>query len=231
MRETLSLITNFISGWLRSSAAPAANLDRSIAAAASSHIAARRALAVAVAEETREIARRESLTLKVTDIEQRAVHAIRAGRDDLALATTETIAAIRTELEASERASQRFAAEVALARREVDSQRRRLADLDRGRRLARVGSALNGAASLSHPGHDCLVAAETTLEQINADNADARAIREEMAPQADRLIERLSDQGFGRQVTVSPADVMARLRLIAAAPVLIESGLEINPQP
>jgi phage shock protein A len=231
MRETLSLITDFISGWLRSSAAPAENLDRSIAAAASAHIAARRALAVAVAEEARETARREALTLKVTDIEQRAVQAIRAGRDDLALAATETIAAIRTELEASERASQRFAAEVALARREVDSQRRRLADLDRGRRLARVGSALNGAASLSHSGHDCLSEAETTLQQINADNADARAIREEMAPQADRLIERLSDQGFGRPVTVSPADVMARLRMIAAAPVLIESGLEINAQP
>jgi hypothetical protein len=68
MRETLTLITNLISGWLRSSAQPAANLDRSIAAAASAHIAARRALAVAMAEETREIGRRESLTLKVTDI-------------------------------------------------------------------------------------------------------------------------------------------------------------------
>jgi hypothetical protein len=170
MRETLTLITNFISGWLRSSAAPAENLDRSIAAAASAHIAARRALAVAVAEETREIARRESLTLKVTD-------------------------------------------------------------LDRGRRLARVGSALNGAASLSHPGHDCLSEAETALEQINADNADARAIRQEMAPQADRLIERLSDHGFGRPVAVSAADAMAGLRMMAAAPVLIESGLEINAQP
>ena len=231
MREILTLITDLISGSLRSSAAPAANLDRSIAAIASAHIAARRALAVAVAEETREIARRDSLTLKVTDIERRAVQAIRAGRDDLALATTETIAAIRTEIEASERASQCFAAEVALARREVDSQRRRLADLDRGRRLARVGSALNGAASLSQPGLDRLAEAETVLEQINADNADAKAIREEMAPQADRLIERLSDQGFGHPVTVNPADVMARLRMMAAAPVLIESGLEINPQP
>jgi phage shock protein A len=231
MREILTLIIDLISGTLRSSAAPAANLDRSIAAAASAHIAARRALAVAVAEETREIARRDCLTLKVTDIERRAVQAIRAGRDDLARATPETIAAIRTEIEASERASSRFAAEVALARREVDSQRRRLADLDRGRRLARVGSALNGAASLSHPGRDRLAEAETFLEQINADNADARAIREEMAPQADRLIERLSDQGFGHPVTVNPADVMARLRMMAAAPVLIESGLEISSQP
>ena len=32
-------------------------------------------------------------------------------------------------------------------------------------------------------------------------------------------------------VTVSAADVMARLRMMAAAPVLIESGLEIDAQP
>jgi phage shock protein A len=228
MRDTLTMITDFLAELLRGSPAPAASLDRSIAAASSSHVAARRALAVAVAEEGREISRRELMTAKVTDIESRAVQAIRAGRDDLALIASETIAALQTEIEASERASSRFAEEVALARREVDSQRRRLADLDRGRRLARVGSALNGAASLSHPGRDRLADAETALAQINADNADARAIREEMAPPADRLIERLSEDGFGHPVNVRAADVMARLRAMAMAPVLIETSAEIN---
>jgi phage shock protein A len=231
MRETLTLITEFISELLGSGPAPAASLDRSIAAAASAHVAARRALAIAVAEESREIARRDSLTSKVADLENRAVQAIRAGRDDLALAASETIAAIHTEIEASERASSRFAADVALARREVDSQRRRLADLDRGRRLARVGSALNGAASSSHPARDALAEAEAALQRINVDNDDARAIREAMAPQADRLIERLSHDGFGSPVTVRPADVMARLRMMAAAPALIESELEIDSRP
>ncbi len=228
MRETLTLISEFISGLLQRSPASETSLDRSMAAAGSAHVAARRALAIAVAEETREIARRDGLVLKVTDIEHRAVAAIRAGRDDLALAATEAIAAIRTEIEASEHASTRFAAEVALARREVDAQRRRLAELDRGRRLARIGSALNHAASPSRPGHDHLAAAEFALEKINTDNADARAVREEMAPQADRLIERLSNDGFGRPVTVRAGDVMARLRMMAAMPVLIESGLEAD---
>jgi phage shock protein A len=228
MRDTLTMITNFVAELLRGSPAPAASLDRSVAAAASSHVAARRALAVAVAEETREVSRREVLTVKAGDIESRAVQAIRAGRDDLALAASETIAALRTEIEASERASSRFAAEVALARREVDSQRRRLADLDRGRRLARVGSALNGAASFTHPGRDHLAEAETALAQINADNADARAIREEMAPPADRLIERLSEDGFGHPISVRPADVMARLRAMATAPVLIETSADMS---
>jgi phage shock protein A len=228
MRDTLTSIIDLVSSLLRGNLNAASNLDRSIAVAASSHFAARRALAVAVAEENREIARRDDLTVKVTDLEGRAVQAIRAGRDDLAMNAAETIAVVRTEIEASGRASSRFAAEVALARREVDSQRRRLADLDRGRRLARIGSALNGAASLSDPGCDRLSEAETALKKINAENDGARAIREEMAPEPDRLIERLSDHGFGAPVGVRATDVMARLRMMATAPVLIESGPELN---
>lgn len=231
MRDTLTLITEFISELLQRRPAPEASLDRSLAAAGSAHVAARRALAIAVAEESREIARRDSLILKVSDLENRAVQAIRAGREDLALAAAETIAAIRTETEASERASSCFAAEVALARREVDAQRRRLAELDRGRRLARIGSALNGTASPARPGHDHLAAAELALEKITADNADARAVREELAPQVDRLIERLSDDGFGHSVTIRATDVMARLRMMATSPMLIESEREIGSRP
>lgn len=230
MRDTLTLVTEFISELLQRRPETETRLDNSIAAAGSAHVAARRALAVAVAEETREIARRDGLVFKVTDLEHRAIAAIRAGRDDLALAAAEAIAAIRSEIEASEQASSRFAAEVALARREVDAQRHRLAELDRGRRLARIGSALNQAASPSRPGHDVFAAAELALEKVNTDNADARAVREEMAPQADRLIERLSNDGFGSPVTVRATDVMARLRMMAAIPVLIESECETSPK-
>jgi phage shock protein A len=225
MRDTFTLVTEFISELLQRRPGSETSLDQSIAAAGAAHIAARRALAIAVAEETREIARRDSLVFKVSDLEHRAIAAIRAGRDDLALAAAEAIASIRTEIEASEQASSRFADEVALARREVDAQRRRLAELDRGRRLARIGSALN-AASPSRPGHDVFAAAELALEQVNTDNADARAVRDEMVPQADRLIERLSNDGFGRPVAVRATDVMARLRMMAAMPVLIESEVE-----
>jgi phage shock protein A len=229
MREILMLIADFVSELMPGRPATATSLDRSIAAAGSAHLAARKALAIAVAEETREIERRESLTTKVSDIESRAVQAIRAGRDDLAIAAAEAIAAIRTEIEASESASSRFAAEVALARREVDAQRRRLADLDRGRRLARVGSALNDRATGAGHGLDRFAEAEATLARINVDNADARAVREEMAPPADRVIEQMADQGFGRSITIRPADVMARLRMMATAPVLLESETSRRP--
>jgi phage shock protein A len=188
---------------------PLSNLDRAMLAAGAAHVAARRALAVAIAEEEREIRRHQALAGKVSDLELRAIEALRAGRDDLAGHAAETIAAAETEITASTQASSRFAAEVALARREVDAQRRRLADLDRGRRLARVGVALNAAP---REGVDALTVAESALAKIEADNHDARAIREELAPPTERLIEQMADLGFGAPVRVRASDVMERLR-------------------
>jgi len=161
----------------------------------------------------------------VDDLEQRAVAALRAGREDLAVEASEAIAAIATEIAVSERAAQRFAAEVALARREVDAQRRRLAELDRGRRLAKIGSALAGTMHTSRSGHDSFGEAEAALARVLADNDDARAVRHEMAP-AEHLIERMSEAGFGEASHIKASDVLARLKsaaLAIAVPTLIES--------
>ena len=226
MRNFMMLINNLVGELLHGRQAVAVELDRSIAAAGAAHVAARRALAIAIAEETREIQRRHSMTAKVADIESRAVEAIRAGHDDLALSASAAIATLSTEIEASQKASATFAAEVALARREIEIQRRRLADLDRGRRLARVGSALNSAAPHFQTGLDRFSEAEIALAKIDAENADARAVREEMMAPADQMIECLSDSGFGRPVAIRREDVMSRLREMAVAPLLIETGVE-----
>jgi phage shock protein A len=205
-----------------------ASLDRSVAAAGAAHLTARRAFAVAVAEEARETDRRTSMTAKVADLEARAVAAIRAGREDLALSASETIALVRTEIEASEHASVRFAQEAIRVRREVDVQRLRLADLDRGRRLARVGIALNLPSPTAGSQIDHLAAAEATLAKVNADNADWQAVREAMACPVDRLTDRMSEEGFGQPLTVKASDVMARLRTMAATPILIEPSREMS---
>jgi phage shock protein A len=191
---------------------PLASLERSIAAAHQAHGAARRALGIAMAEEAREAERRAMLANQVGDLEQRAVDAMRGGREDLAMQAAEAIAAITTDIEASQQASERFAAEVALARREVDAQRRRLSDLDRGRRLARIGAALNAAAPGSQAGLDSFSEAEAALARVNADNQEARFVRDELAPPAAQLIERMSDAGFGEPVQVRAVDILARLR-------------------
>lgn len=204
------------------------SLDRSINAAGAAHVAARRALAIAIAEEEREERRRISLVQKVADLEHRAVLSLKSNREDLAIAASEAIAAIATEIEASNKASQRFSAEVALARREVDAQRRRLADLDRGRRLARVGAALNSVVPNSATGLDRFAEAEDALAHIESDNHNAKTIREEMASPADRLIEQMSDLGFGAPTVVRPSDVMTRLRLRAASTPSVEFAHSIE---
>jgi phage shock protein A len=226
MRELLDRLLDLLTASQDRSSSPMASLERSIAAAGRAHMAARRALAIVVAEETRETTRRAGLAARAADLERRAVEALRAGREELAAEASEAIAAIATEIDASERASQRFAAEAALARREVDAQRRRLADLDRGRRLAKVGSALTDTMRSSRDGLDRFSEAEAALSQVVADNEDARAIRAEMAPAAEGLIERLSDAGFGEPVRVKASDVLARLRAAAfgaTIPTLVES--------
>ena len=206
-----------------------ASLERSIASAYRAHTAARRALAVAMAEETRETERRLALVAKSNDLEQRAVEALRAGRDDLAAQAAEAIAAMTSDINASERASQRFSAEVALAHREVDAQRRRLSDLDRGRRLARIGDALSATMQNSETGLDSLSEAEAQLARVVSDNHDARFVRQEMAPPAEQLIERMSDAGFGEPTHVRASDVLVRLR--ASAGVQVSHLIESNPNP
>ena len=230
MRELLIQLIDALTGADGKASTPMASLERSIAAAGHAHVAARRALAVAIAEESREAKRRAALVVDINDLEQRAVAALRAGREDLAVEASEAIAVIATEINASEHASQRFAAEVALARREVDAQRRRLADLDRGRRLAKIGSALADTMHTSRSGHDSFGEAEAALARLVADNDDARAVRHELAP-AEHLIERMSDAGFGEASHIKASDVLARLKsaaLTVPVPTLIESTSNIK---
>jgi phage shock protein A len=230
MRQFFARLLDLVTEMQRETASPMASLDRSLAAAQRAHTAARRTLAIALAEEARESERRAGLKTKVSDLEQRAVQALRAGRDDLALQASETIAAMTMDITASERASARFAAEVGLARREVDAQRRRLSELDRGRRLARIGTAVSGATSTSQDSLDSFAEAEAALAKVVADNHDARVLRDEMTPPAERLIERMSEAGFGESVQIRAADVLVRLRSAAglqAAP-LIESTSNIQ---
>jgi hypothetical protein len=77
----------------------------------------------------------------------------------------------------------------------------------------------------SETGLDSFSEAEAALAKVVANNHDARAMREEMAPPAEQLIERLSDAGFGEPVQVLASDVLVRLRAAAGNKVsqLIES--------
>jgi phage shock protein A len=226
MRDILNRLFDAFNGLQQSTLSPMANLERSLAAAHHAHTSARRTLALAMAEETRETERRLALVAKTSDLEQRAIAALRAGRDDLANQAAEAIAAMTADINASEHASQRFLAEVTLARREVEAQRNRLSELDRGRRLARIGNAVTATIRTSETGLDRFSEAEAALAKVTAENHDARFVQRELTPPTAHLIERLSDAGFGETTQIHASDVLMRLRAAAATDIsqLIESN-------
>ncbi len=199
--------------------AQTSELDRLMAAAGSAHLAARRNLALAVAEDDRETSRRAALAARATDLEARALEAIAAGRDDLASRAADAIAALETEVAASTAAASRFAEKMATSRREVEAQRRRLADLDRGCRLAKLGSAPHDPKRHAD-GVPFIDRAEAALAAIETAQAGDEAGRREFAPTPEALADAMAEAGFGPPTRVLPADVMTRLRARAiAAPV------------
>src|SRR5215470_12293068 len=74
---------------------------------------AKKALAVAIAQERQESQRLDAAPTRIADLETRAVAAIEAGRDDLAAEAAETIATLEGERDASLTARALFATEIA----------------------------------------------------------------------------------------------------------------------
>ncbi len=119
-------------------------LDQQIRDAAAALGRARRALALAMAQQAQETPRLEDAARRIADLEDRARQALAADREDLATEAAEAIAELEAEQSARRNAQALFAAEAARLRRIVADTEARLAELDRGRRLARAAAAVRG---------------------------------------------------------------------------------------
>ena len=182
---------------------------------------AKKALAVAIAQEHQEGQRLDATHARIADLETRAVAAIEAGRDELAAEAAETIATLEGERDASLTARALFAAEIAKLKGHVLQQQMRFSQLERGRRIARAAEAIRVArrgriedASIFTV---TLAEAETTLarlreHQIEADTAEAAFEALDAATGPIAVAEKLSAEGFGPRLRPNVADVLARLR-------------------
>src|SRR6516165_3628114 len=184
---------------------------------------AKKALAVAVAQDGQEGQRLDTTRARIEDLETRAVAAIEAGRDDLATEAAEAIATLEAERDASLTARAFFAAEINKLKGHVLQQQMRFSQLERGRRIARAAEAVRVARRGRIEGAPIfagtLAEAEATLDrlrehQVEADAAEA-ALDAANGPIA--IAERLSAEGFGPRLRPNAADVLARLRERAAA--------------
>ncbi len=157
-------------------------LDQQIRDAAAALNRARRALALAMAQEAQKAPRLEDAARRIADLEGRARQAPAADREDLATEAAEVIAGLEAEHSARRTAQALFAAEAARLRRTIADTEARLAAFDCGRRLVRATAALRG------PHGDRIAAAplrEATLAEVEATLARLRERQAEAAAAQD----------------------------------------------
>ena len=194
-----------------------AELDGAIRAATAGFAEARHALAAAIAERDRESERLGRLSARAADLEERAVLAIEAGRTVLAEAAAQAIATLETERAAAQAVEARYAQDVARLREAVERQRRRLAELDRGRRMARVNAALACTGPGRDVRQDAIGHAEALLDGLKFDHATDRALAELDPADSEALQEKLAEAGCGAPLRPQASAIMARIVAKAAA--------------
>jgi phage shock protein A len=203
-------------------------LDQQIRDVAAGVERSKGALALALAQEEAERERLERTRTRIKDLEERAVAALRGGREDLAHEAAEAIASFEADSQASAAAQTAIAAEIRRLRAGVSNASRRLADLRRGRQIAHAAEAvrrLQGRAAVHSAGaSQPLAEAEATLRRLRERQAEAtrveaalEALDEASGPTG--IAERLEAAGYGQRTTPNAASVLERLKSQASAPM------------
>lgn len=186
---------------------------------------AKKALAIAIAQDNQEGQRLEATRARIADLEGRAIAAIEAGREDLATEAADAIATLEAERDASATARGLFAAEIAKLKGHLAQQQMRFSQLERGRRIARAAEAVRfarrGRIESAPVFEGTLAEAEATLarlheHQVGADAAETAYDALDAATGPAAVAEKLAAEGFGPRVKPNAADILARLRQRAA---------------
>jgi phage shock protein A len=184
-------------------------LDQQIRDAAAGIERAKRALAVAIAQ----------------DLEERTLAALNARNDELATEAAETIAVMEADRDAIREARATFAREIASLKASVRKSTQRLAELERGRRIALAAESvrrLKTSHGLGTPtGTAALADAEATLRRLRgrqAEDAAADIAYDALDVNPAGIAEKLEAAGFGRRTRPTAASVLDRLKQNSAAP-------------
>jgi phage shock protein A len=186
---------------------------------------ARRALAIAMAQDAGEVRRIGDIDARIADLEQRAIAALEGSREDLAAEAAEAIANLEADKSSAANAHDSFSRESRKLRGLVANAERRLAELERGRRAARVSEAVRrlhrGAAEVGGQA-SALNDAEATLKRLREKQADAEAADVALetlggVSAADLIAEKLEAAGFGERTRPTAATVLDRLKQRRAA--------------
>ncbi|MHC1948277.1 PspA/IM30 family protein [Bradyrhizobium sp. UFLA06-06] len=196
-------------------------LDQQMRDAAAAVDRSKRTLALAIAGDQQEGRRLDATNARIADLEQRASAALEGGREDLAREAAQAIANLEAERDAAMTARALFASEITRLKRHVGNAEARIAELDRGRRLARASEAVRSlrrsGIEAARPYESTLPEAEATLKrlrerQMEIQAADEALIEIDAAAGPSATAEKLAEQGFGPRMKSTADDVLARLK-------------------
>ncbi|BBC03039.1 phage shock protein A [Bradyrhizobium elkanii] len=196
-------------------------LDQQMRDAAAAVDRSKRTLALAIAGDQQEGRRLDATNARIADLEVRASAALEGGREDLAREAAQAIANLEAERDAAMTARALFASEITRLKRHVGNAEARIAELDRGRRLARASEAVRSlrrsGIEAARPYESTLPEAEATLKrlrerQMEIQAADEALIEIDAAAGPLATAEKLAEQGFGPRMKSTADDVLARLK-------------------
>ncbi len=196
-------------------------LDQQMRDAAGIVERARKSLALAMAQERQEAERLGRIKAQIDDLEQRAVAALQGGREDLAEQAAQRLAMLEADAAASARARELFATEIGKLDAQMRKQAARLADLERGRRIARAAHATRATRRGGfEPAYCCentIADAEATLARLREQQVETEAAQNaletlDLARDAENISETLAREGFGPATEPRAADILNRLR-------------------
>ena len=200
-------------------------LDQQMREAGAAIERAKRALALAIAQDGAEAKRLDAAIARIADLEVRVKAALEAGNEGIAREGAEGIAALEAERDAAQAARTLFASEIARLRAIVIQAEQRLTALDRGRRVARAAEYVRSMRKTpieeGRPNESTLSEAEATLQRLRERQAESMAADDALA-QLDPTMnptdvaERMAAQGFGPRLKTTVDDVLARLRASGA---------------
>jgi phage shock protein A len=179
--------------------------------------AARKAVAIAIAQNDQEISQSKRIIDRIADLEVRTLAALDQGKTELAQEAAETIAILENERDQSLEAQRRFASEITRLKSIVRNSEARLKDLERGQRLATVTDKTQrlretGAGSSLNALKD----AEATLQRLQVRQREidvaAIAIAEmEVTNDPSVIAEKMAAAGCGPAAKSRAEDVLKRL--------------------
>ncbi len=196
-------------------------LDQQIRDCGASIRKARKALAVAIAQDRQLQSRVEILNAQIGDLEERAIQALKAGRDKLTAEAAEAIASLENERDAASKALLNCTKETDRFHSIVRSSEQRLRDLERGRRTAKTNDAvlkLRDKGLMTEQNYlNTLSEAEATLARLQSRQCElnyATEVLEELEAETNpkTITEKMADAGFGPPTQKRANDVLKRLK-------------------